>query len=268
MLVFAHPMSVDTSPPPPTFLIIGARKSATRWLRTHLGQYPEIFTADREIRFFNDGESFERGLEWYRSNFEGWSGEPVSGEATPGYMMWLESPAGIAARIDESLPGVRLMALLRNPVDRAYSAFVHHTREGRIPPEAGLLDHLRGTDPTKDSLGLVAGGWYAESLAPYFDRFGGRLRVFLHDETVREPERVYARALEHVGASPGFAPPGLRRVRHSGRLPEESPHAEDGGARRELRSDERAEIHEYFREDIERLEELLGRDLGVWKPPS
>ena len=67
-------------------------------------------------------------------------------------MMWHRDPARIAARINESLPGVRLMALLRNPVDRTYSAFVHHMRRGLIPTGADLLDRLRSVPPEDDDL--------------------------------------------------------------------------------------------------------------------
>ena len=75
--------------PLPTFLIIGAQKSATRWLRLNLGLHPDIFSARRELEFFNNGDRVERaGLVSYRAQFEGWSGEPFVGEATPGYMFW------------------------------------------------------------------------------------------------------------------------------------------------------------------------------------
>jgi hypothetical protein len=62
----------------PTFLIIGAQKSATRWLRHNLGLHPEAYTAPRELGFFNYNRRFDGlGLDWYRSQFEGWNGEPI-----------------------------------------------------------------------------------------------------------------------------------------------------------------------------------------------
>lgn len=251
--------------PLPNFLIIGAQKSGTRWLRMHLGTHPEVFTADRELRFFN-GDDFERGLDFYKSNFEGWNGEPITGEATPSYMMWWEDPARMAARIDESLPNVKLFALLRNPVDRTYSAFVHYMRAGRIPRDADLLERLRDVPPDEDPLGLVVGGWYAASLEPYFARFGDRLLVFLHDDVVEEPEKVYERALEHVDVSPKPLPPESQQVRFTGRTPEASSYSDGASGRRDLTRAERAEVYEYFRNDIERLEAMLGRDLSFWKP--
>jgi hypothetical protein len=258
--------------PLPTFLIIGAQKSGSRWLRMNLGIHPEIFTADTELSFFSSdsfiSDRFEQGLDWYRTNFDGWDGESIVGEATPAYMMWRADPARTAARIDESLPGVRLIALLRNPVDRTYSAFVHHMRRGRISAGADLLDRVRSVAPEDDELSLITGGWYAASLKPYFARFGERLRVFLHDDVVEDPEGLYARALEHIGASPGFLPPKLRRVQYRVKPPATSPYANGRGGRRELGSRERAEIYEYFRHDVEQLEEMLDRDLSAWRPPS
>jgi hypothetical protein len=250
--------------PLPTFLIIGAQKSATRWLRINLGEHPQVFAADTELSFFNS-DRFERGLEWYRGNFEEWRGEPVVGEATPGYMMWRQDPARIAARIDESLPGVKLIAILRNPVDRTYSAFIHHMRRGRIPVDADLLSWLRNVDPERDKLALISGGWYGASLAPYLDRFGERLKIFLNEEASGTPRRVYAEALDHIGASADFLPGGLERARHRAKPPEASRYTDASGYYRDLTPSERAEIYGYFREDLNRLEKLLDLDLSTWR---
>lgn len=259
-------MSDSSTLPLPTFLIIGAQKSATRWLRGHLGEHPLVFAPNSEPSFFNSHRFFKQGLDWYRTNFEGWDGEPIVGEASPGYMIWNRKPAKVAARIDESLPDVRLMALLRNPVDRTYSAFIHHMQRGRIPAGMDLLERVRSRDLEEDKLALISGGWYAASLHPYFERFGERLRVFLHDDTVEDPEGLYVSALKHIGAPPGFLPPNLRRVRNSGKPPETSNYAGVGGGRRELTPEERAELYEYFRRDIEQLEEMIDQDLSAWRP--
>ena len=88
--------------PLPTFLIIGAQKSATRWLRLNLGLHPDIFSAGREIEFFNSAKHFEQeGTTWYRQQFDGWEGEPSVGEATPGYMFWRHRPVVMAERVDK-----------------------------------------------------------------------------------------------------------------------------------------------------------------------
>src|SRR5262245_29223633 len=109
--------------PLPTFVIVGAQKSGTRWLRYNLGLHPEVFTAPVEPNFFIDDRADEpEGLAWYRSHFEGWAGEPIVGEAAPAYMMWHHDPDLSAARVQRVLPEARVIAILRNPIDRAQSA--------------------------------------------------------------------------------------------------------------------------------------------------
>src|SRR5690348_7876706 len=114
-------------PPLPTFLIIGAQKSATRWLRYNLGLHPDVYAAETEIQFFNDGKRFnELGTDWYRAQFAPAGDATYVGEATPGYMFWRHRPAVVSDRIHSVVPDVRLIAILRNPIDRAHSAMLHH----------------------------------------------------------------------------------------------------------------------------------------------
>lgn len=247
--------------PLPTFLIIGAQKSATRWLRSNLGRHPQIYTAPQEIAFFNNDQHFaELGVEWYRSQFAGWSGEPFLGEATPGYMMWRHQPEVVSRRIDDTIPGVRLIAILRNPVDRAYSAMIHHQKRDQIPPHAELTQLVKETDPNVDLLGIVAGGWYAASLRPFLRRFGSRLLVLIHDELSTNPKGLYRRALTHIGADPSFVPPNLEETRFSNRTEEER-------QTDPLTTDQRRDLFARFSHDIHELEELLGRPLTEWYPP-
>src|SRR5215469_2459465 len=162
-----------TKGPLPTFVIIGAQKSATRWLRANLGKHPQIFTAPKELHFWNAPTYDESDLDPYRSQFTGWRGEPIVGESTPGYMIWRHNPADVADRMGKAIPDVRLIAILRNPIDRANSAMLHHVRRGRIAPGYRLLDIVRAREPAEnDWFCLVSGGWYAASLEPYLDRFG------------------------------------------------------------------------------------------------
>ena len=247
-------------PPLPTFLIIGAQKSATRWLRSNLGKHPDVFTADEELAYFNRRAYGRLDTDWYRDQFVGWSGQPIVGEATPGYMMWTNDPNRTARRINKTVPDVRLVALLRNPVDRANSAMVHHKRRGRIPPDARLLDLVRAQNPADDQFGLVTGGWYAASLQPYRKLFDDRLLVVLHDEVRADPRSVYERALDHIGASPGFVLPEVEDVVFSNQQHAAARRAEDPTPR------ERAELFEYFRNDVRKLERLFGIDCSRWDP--
>jgi hypothetical protein len=252
--------------PLPTFLIIGAQKSATRWLRLNLGLHPAIFTADREIEFFNSAEHYERqGTSWYRQQFEGWDGELAVGEATPGYMFWRHRPAVMAERIEQTLPDVHLIAILRNPIDRAQSALIHHIEGKALPPETELLEFVHANPPDRERLGIIAGGWYAASLEPFQARFGERLLVLLHDDADDDPRGVYDRAVLHVGAAADFAPPELERVRFSY---QQRP-AGNAHTSRTLTLQQREALYEsFFADDIRKLEEMTGRDLSCWDPQN
>jgi hypothetical protein len=169
--------AVMATPPPPTFLIIGAQKSATRWLRLKLGEHPQIFTARKELHYWNNRSRMESlGLAGYAELFVGWNGEPIVGESTPGYMMWRHDPFQVAQRVKRELPDARLLAILRNPVDRANSALLHHIRRGRLPAGSRLID------------------------------------VVFHDDVVEEPEKPFEAALRHVGADPSFRPAQLAEL--------------------------------------------------------
>jgi hypothetical protein len=255
--------------PLPTFIIIGAQKSATRWLRMNLGAHPDIFAVPREIGFFNARSRYEQGLGWYREQFADWGGEPVVGEASPAYLMWRQRPEEVAGRIHGNVPDVRLIAILRNPVDRAASALLHHVQLGRVPEGTGLLEWVRAQPPEEDRLGLVSGGWYAASLRPYRQRFGDDLLVLLHDDLAGDAGAVYTAAVRHVGAEPSFVPGRVEQVRFSYREKLAGSGGEDGGgddAAGDVSLDDRRELYEYFRGDVGELEQMLGRDLGMWDP--
>lgn len=251
--------------PLPTFLVIGAQKSATRWLRMNLGAHPDVFVADHELSFFNGSRSFRRGLDEYRRCFEGWNGEPAVGEATPAYMMWTAKPHVVAKRIDTSLPGVRILAILRDPVQRAYSAFIHHMRRERIPVDADLLTWVAATPPEQEERGVISGGWYARSLRPYVERFGDRLLVLVQDGLAADPGPVYSAALGHIGVDPTFVPPKLTKVRHSNDVPVGSRYRLEDGRRRALTSDEASALYEHYAADVDELEAMFGLDLGAWR---
>jgi hypothetical protein len=256
-----HPHELAAPEPPdlplPTFLIIGAQKSATRWLRINLGAHPDVFTVPHEVMYFNNRRRCRKlGTEWYRAQFAGWEGQPAVGEATPSYMMWIHEPARIVRRITKVVPDARLLAVLRNPVDRARSAMLHHIKKERLAPSSDLLTLLRERPPETDRLGLVSGGWYARSLEPFVDRFGDQLLVLFHDDVSARPRDVYRDALRHIGVGDDFVPDALGEVVFSNRGPEDDP----------LGLEERRELYEFFRADVERLEQLLGRDLSMWDP--
>jgi hypothetical protein len=105
----------------PNFLIVGAMKSGTTSLARYLGAHPQAYVApEKEINFFERGYVWNRGVDWYASRFEGAGDALAVGEASPSYMYW---PTAIE-RMASVVPDARLIALLRDPVERAYSHYL------------------------------------------------------------------------------------------------------------------------------------------------
>jgi len=123
------------TPPLPNFLVVGAMKCGTSSMARHLGSHPSVFmAAEKEVNFFD--VNFDRGVDWYRRHFDGVQDEIAVGESTP----YLYHP-DTARRMASVLPDARLILLLRNPVDRAYSHYWHMRARGRETLEfADALD--------------------------------------------------------------------------------------------------------------------------------
>jgi Sulfotransferase domain len=122
----------------PGFLIIGAQKAGTTALYAYLRWHPAVLGPSwKEVSFFD--RHYSRGEAWYRGQFpnalrlqlvERRSGaRPIVGEASPSYLFHPLAPERVAAL----LPGARLVALVRNPVERAFSHYQHEVALGREP---------------------------------------------------------------------------------------------------------------------------------------
>ena len=168
-------------------------------------------------------------------------------------------PAATAKRIEHNLPDVRLIVVLRNPIDRANSALRHHQRRKRLPKNAKLSKIVRKRRAKIRQLGLVDAGIYAELLRPYKRRFGDRLLVLLHDDVVSNPqmstgERCYTSARRRRSFrrhwSKSCSATGLR------------------GLDQRAQPEERREMWPYFRDDVKKLQKIIGRNLSMWNPDS
>lgn len=294
----------------PTFLVIGAPKAGTTSLYRYLEQHPEVFVSPvKEPRFFAlAGEPLDfRGpgderirldtatsLAAYRALFAGVRNERAVGEAST---LYLYHPRA-AENVVQYVPDVQLVAVLRNPIERAYSAFLYQTRDGFEP--CGTFEDALRDEPRRIAAGWAYGwryrdqGFYHRDLSRYFERFDrSRIRIYLHEDLDRDPLAVLADLFGWLGVDPSFRPDV--RVRHnpSGRarnprvqrllgrrhplkrvaktlIPEQWGHRAIAWLqsrdleRPALGADTRAELRECYREDIGRLAALIGRDLSSW----
>lgn len=146
----------------PDFLVIGAAKSATTWLQRALQAGPHVAMPDPELHYFS--REHERGDDWYLDQFPTRGpGIRAVGEKSNSY---LDDPQA-AARIAQSLPDVRLVAQMRDPVARAYSDYCMLFRRGEVGRD--IEAHL---DPRRAADGrFIALGRYAEQLERHHDLF-------------------------------------------------------------------------------------------------
>jgi len=214
--------------PLPDFLVIGTKRGGTTSLWRYLIQHPlvpRLFPAwnTKTSHYFE--ENWPRGEAWYRSHFptvkqraalaRKHGAPPKVGEAAPLYMF---HPL-VASRVAQLMPGARMVVLLRDPVERAYSHWKERRTEGAEPLDfaaalaaeesrtAGERDKLLA-DPNYfseayDWYSYRARGRYLEHLTPWLDHFDREQLLFVASETLyREPAATYARILDFIGLPP------------------------------------------------------------------
>jgi hypothetical protein len=186
----------------PTFLIIGAQKAATTTLYEVLRQHPDVFMPDlKETNYFIEQGNLARGQAWYESLFDGAGDALHRGEASPGYTMFPHF-RGAPARAAAIVPEVRLIYVIRHPVDRMRSAWTHHTGEGLEDRdlEYALREHAHYQ--LVSCYGLQVAQWLAE-----FPR--EQLLVLRLDDIRDDPGGTLDRVLAHLGLPAGWRPADL-----------------------------------------------------------
>ena len=203
----------------PHFIIIGAQRGGTTSLYNYLTAHPQIVGMPRrEVHFFT--LHYERGFEWYREQFPSLlrsrlsrftTAELIAGESTPYYLFHPRVPE----RLHKMLPQVKLIALLRNPIDRAYSHYHLVKRKNqetlsfeealKVEPErlAGEEEKMR-SDPAYYSLhhhhhAYLRRGLYAEQLERWYALFPReQIHVVASEELYADPRAVVKGTLRFI----------------------------------------------------------------------
>jgi hypothetical protein len=265
-------------PTDPTFLIIGAQKAGTSWLHRTLGLHDEVLvTKPKELRYFYQAGTYAQGRDWYRGHFAAADevGARALGESTPNYL-WASDHRedewgdprevdaarrfrhGMPERIAQDLgTDLRLVVLLRDPVQRAISAFFHHLRKRphRLDRSRPFADNVR-------QFGIVQMGFYAAHLERWLEVFPAeRFLVLVNEEVRASPAEAVERVHRHLGVRPD-APAEVAAKVHVG-----TKHGGRGvwywdAEEREVAigPDELALLREVYAPENARLARLLGRD--------
>ncbi|MDT7688952.1 MAG: hypothetical protein QOE46_1711 [Acidobacteriota bacterium] len=293
----------------PNFIVIGAAKGGTTALHRYLKQHPQIFmSTPKELRFFpfehqrpnfcgpgdaEDAATMIMDIEDYRAHFAAGADYPARGESSPLYLYYPHT----AARIRHHIPEAKLIAILRQPADRAYSQYLMKKRDGieRLSfAEAFAAEGQRIADGWSHHWHYRQRGFYAAQLKPYFDLFTReQLRVYLYEDYVADPVGLMQDIFRFLNVDDGFVPdmsvrhneskiprshalqvfltePRLTKNVFKPLLPARLSRRVGDRFRRlnltkpPLPKELRRRLTEVYREDINELQEMLGRDLSHW----
>jgi hypothetical protein len=251
----------------PSFLVIGAQRAGTTSLFIYLSEHPHVAGPTggdgtvrwpKELHFFDKRFSF--GLDWYRRFFplaaerrlaRLRNRDLLAGEATPSYLFHPEAPERVAA----CLPEVRLIAILRNPIERAFSHYQLRRRMGRehLKFARAIKAEERQNRRGDRRRSYLARGLYAEQLErwlAYFPR--EQLLVIRSEDLMTYPAEVYGEVVDFLELERWKPDSIVLRNRAS--------YAPIGPVLR-------AHLEKYFAESNLRLARLLGRDFG-WTTPA
>jgi hypothetical protein len=275
----------------PNFLICGAQKAGTTALYKHLSQHPDVFMSRPKETWFFDA-NYHRGLEWFATHFEGHEGESAIGEATARTMFVPEAPP----RVKGHLPEAKLIFVLRNPIDRAYSQFHYSIYTGEFHTERSFHEVIRD-DESAFREEMIQRGMYARQLKRFDEYFDcDQMKVIFNEDLRQKTKETVQGVYEFLNVDSSFCP-NLTGKHNVTRYPDSlqvyywirrswrpvrdfadtwMPRLSSAlrhlvrmvlfdKSRPEMREEDRKYLHDIYSEPNARLEKRTGRDLSHWK---
>ncbi|MDO8471293.1 MAG: sulfotransferase domain-containing protein [bacterium] len=287
------------------FICIGPERSGTTWLYQCLKEHPDFCLSEpKEINFFNSSQSFWRkdmagetnytkGLEWYQKHFGHCPDGKIVGEITPAYIHSQEVPE----RIVQNFPDVKLIAILRNPIERLYSHYMYTKMKGfyELPSFEEVIEKEKA---------FVEESAYFKHLQNYLKYFSKKkILITIFEDIEGNPEVFIKEILSFLGADDTFIPPSTNKTINSAgavairnkvlsikeriadfpggllmielfkktpfhKKMSDSLATKTGTVKAgygKIDQNTKKRLAEFYKEDIENLEKLLDRDLSVWK---
>jgi hypothetical protein len=274
----------------PNLIVIGGQKCGTTSLHNYLATHPQIAMSQRKELDFFTSWGRRRGLAWYEQHFT--RRAPVRGESSPAYTAWPHI-LGVPEAIHETLGEVRLIYLVRDPVDRVVSEYLHAVGHGQ---ERRSLLRV-AADPSFEQSPYVAKSRYAMQLGRYLDLFDASQLLVLTQEALSQERLATLRTVfRFLGVDESFVSPRFARrynkardrragvaltqrarvalgeqrfERLTGRVPRPAQRLGDRVTRRPIQSPElpdalRERLVSLLGDDTAHLAALTGLDLGHW----
>ncbi len=289
------------------FIGIGAGKAGSTWVAKCLSGHPEICMApQKEIRFFNssnykaeDGgdyaknnfSNYKRGVDWYLEQFPV-QNEKIKGEFSPNY--WMDAEAH--SRIKRHFPNVKLIIVLRNPVEKVYSLYNWWKESIDVEVSPTFKESIDNDEFVLDK------GLYYKHLKKFFDVFNyNKMHVIIHDDIKNNPKGVMRRLYRFLDVNQDVELSIFNKKINSA-IKTKRPllgkccklslnlirkcklnsladkivwnskiykiYAKLNLTKskyKKMDEESRFKLKKYFRSDIENLEKLIDRDLSMWK---
>ncbi len=209
----------------PTFIGIGGQKCASTWLASCLAQHPDIYVhPKKEIKYFNEktqdftpNSNFSEPSQWYLSHFNNAEKYPSCGEFTPDYLTSETAPQ----RMFDLLGPIKILCIVRNPVNRLRSHLRHCIRRGLLKvPQSGNVTKNDLVGATEIYPGLILNGHYADGLHKYIDLFGREsVHICVYERIVSDPSNGLAEIYDHLGVNTDFNYSASEKVVGAGYIP-------------------------------------------------
>ncbi|MDJ0516300.1 MAG: sulfotransferase [Trichodesmium sp. MO_231.B1] len=290
----------------PTFLVVGIEKAGTTSIYQYLNQHPQVYMSPvKETNFLErDWENFQgkpnpkRIDTWekYSNLFSNVQDEIAIGEVSPNYLFHYKSSS---ERIIKYVPDVKIIAILRNPVDRAYSDYLMHLRDSiNVEKVRSLTEQVQFRADTSFTLKK---GFYYTPVKYYFDTFGKeRVKIYLYNDLSENSSAMMQDMYQFIGVNSDFTPDTSERQQVAAvpknqslnnlmktknpvraavssvlkvvmplemrqKLRSSLVNLNSGGKElKPLSSEERQLLIDFYREDILKLQDLIQRDLSSW----
>ncbi len=180
----------------PNLIIIGGLKCGTTSIHHYLGLHPDVqMTKPKELNFFVEELNWDLGLDWYRARFD--DRFAVRGESSPHYTN-LPRFTGVAERIERHCPDAKLLYMVRDPINRVLSHWVHATGAGYEP---GEMDEVL----SRPDCAYVQRSMYWMQLQPYLERFSrDRIEVITAEELQDDRQGTMRKAFRYAGVDEDF----------------------------------------------------------------
>jgi hypothetical protein len=192
-------MDATRARPRPNFIVIGAMKAGTTSLHAYLGDHPDVFVSEpKELHFFVESRNWTKGLDWYFDHFAESGSFAARGETSVTYSKCSEFP-GVARRMSSVLPDVRIVYVVRDPIDRMRSHYLHDVAAGveHLPIHEALLTRPK----------YVEASSYGLQLAQYLECFDRDRIHVLSSESLRDrPSDTLSALFRFLEVRPEWVP--------------------------------------------------------------